>query len=59
MTEMHPPKAIFIQVRVLEDYGEFETSDGILVILQKNSVHSLPRNDCEMLIKQGILEIAH
>ncbi|KAJ1351361.1 hypothetical protein KIN20_007352 [Parelaphostrongylus tenuis] len=47
------------RVRVLENYGEFETSDGNLVMLQVNSLHSLPRHDCEMLIRQGILEIAN
>ncbi|EPB68270.1 hypothetical protein ANCCEY_12637 [Ancylostoma ceylanicum] len=47
------------RVRVLENYGEFETSDGNLVMLQVNSTHSLPRHDCEMLIRQGILEIAN
>ncbi|EYB81485.1 hypothetical protein Y032_0382g373 [Ancylostoma ceylanicum] len=55
----HPPKALYVQVRVLENYGEFETSDGNLVMLQVNSTHSLPRHDCEMLIRQGILEIAN
>ncbi|KJH43229.1 partner of SLD five, PSF1 [Dictyocaulus viviparus] len=34
----HPPKALYVQVRVLENYGEFETSDGNLVMLQVNSM---------------------
>uniref|UniRef100_F1LCR0 DNA replication complex GINS protein PSF1 n=1 Tax=Ascaris suum TaxID=6253 RepID=F1LCR0_ASCSU len=59
MTNLKPPKSLFIEVRAIEDYGEFETSDGTVVMLKKNSLHSLPRQDCEMLIKQGILEIAH
>ncbi|KAK5977154.1 Partner of SLD five PSF1 [Trichostrongylus colubriformis] len=36
----HPPKALYVQVRVLENYGEFETSDGNLVMLQVNSTVS-------------------
>uniref|UniRef100_A0A1I7XLL5 DNA replication complex GINS protein PSF1 n=1 Tax=Heterorhabditis bacteriophora TaxID=37862 RepID=A0A1I7XLL5_HETBA len=59
MLNAHPPKKLFVQVRVLENYGEFETSDGNLVMLRVNSIHSLPRQDCEMLIRQGILEIAN
>lgn len=54
-----PPKTLFVQVRVLVDYGEFETSDGAPVVLQKNSIHSLLRQDCDMLIRQGVLEIMH
>ncbi|CAB3411070.1 unnamed protein product [Caenorhabditis bovis] len=54
-----PPKSLFVQVRALENYGEFETSDGTLVYLMKDSLHSLPRQDCEMLIRQGVLEISH
>ncbi|KAE9419494.1 hypothetical protein Angca_004328, partial [Angiostrongylus cantonensis] len=37
----HPPKALYVQVRVLENYGEFETSDGNLVMLQVNSMVSV------------------
>ncbi|PIC43232.1 hypothetical protein L5515_013000 [Caenorhabditis briggsae] len=54
-----PPKTLFVQVRTLEDYGEFETSDGTQVQLTKDSLHSLPRQDCEMLIRQGVLELVH
>ncbi|CAA91348.2 putative DNA replication complex GINS protein PSF1 [Caenorhabditis elegans] len=54
-----PPKSLFVQVRALEDYGEFETSDGTQVQLSKDSLHSLPRQDCEMLIRQGVLELVH
>ncbi|CAD6197473.1 unnamed protein product [Caenorhabditis auriculariae] len=42
-----------------KNYGEFETSDGTLVVLMKDSLHSLPRQDCEMLIRQGVLEVAN
>uniref|UniRef100_A0A1I7T7U1 DNA replication complex GINS protein PSF1 n=1 Tax=Caenorhabditis tropicalis TaxID=1561998 RepID=A0A1I7T7U1_9PELO len=54
-----PPKTLFVQVRSLEDYGEFETSDGTQVQLSKDSLHHLPRQDCEMLIRQGVLELVH
>ncbi|MFH4973981.1 hypothetical protein AB6A40_000690 [Gnathostoma spinigerum] len=55
MLNVDPPKSLFVRVRAVEDYGEFETSDGVVVILKKNTLHSLPRQDCEMLIKQGTL----
>ncbi|CAI5441970.1 unnamed protein product [Caenorhabditis angaria] len=59
LLHVEPPKSLFVQVRALENYGDFETSDGTLVVLMKDSLHSLPRQDCEMLIRQGILEIAN
>ncbi|CAL1297177.1 unnamed protein product [Larinioides sclopetarius] len=55
-TNMQPPKSLFIQVRCLCDYGDFETSDGNTVVLTKNSTHFLQRTDCEKLIHQGVLE---
>lgn len=51
-----PPKSLYIEVRSLEDYGEFEMEDGLTVQLKKNSQHYLLRSQCEHLIKQGILE---
>ena len=51
-----PPKSLYIEVRCLEDYGEFEMEDGSVVLLKKNSQHLLQRADCEHLIRQGILE---
>ena len=53
---MHPPKSLYIEVRCLVDYGEFETEDGTIIQLKKNSQHYLSRSQCEHLIKQGILE---
>ncbi|CAI4222543.1 unnamed protein product [Auanema sp. JU1783] len=58
MRYTHPPTTLYLQVRVLMDYGQFETSDGNIVMLKKSSIHSLPRQDCELLIKQGVFEIA-
>lgn len=51
-----PPKCLYIEVRVLEDYGDFETEDGQVVVLAKNSTHFLERIHCEKLIRQGVLE---
>ena len=51
-----PPKDLYIFVRALQDYGEFEMEDGLTVSLKKNSQHYLLRSQCEHLIKQGILE---
>lgn len=51
-----PPKSLFVEVRCLMDYGEFETEDGGVVLLKKNSHHLLKRADCEHLIRQGVLE---
>ena len=53
---MVPPKSLYIEVRCLVDYGEFETEDGSVVLLKKNSQHYLPMSQCEHLIRQGILE---
>ncbi|XP_068843771.1 DNA replication complex GINS protein PSF1 isoform X3 [Capricornis sumatraensis] len=54
--DMKPPKSLYIEVRCLKDYGEFEVEDGTSVLLKKNSQHFLPRWKCEQLIRQGILE---
>ncbi|KAI1732224.1 putative DNA replication complex GINS protein PSF1 [Ditylenchus destructor] len=51
-----PPKSLLIHVRALKDFGEFVTSDGTIVVFAKNSMHYLPKQDCENLIRRGILE---
>lgn len=48
---------VFYQIRVLEDYGEFELEDGTTVLLNKNSVHFLPMAQCEALVNQKVVEI--
>ncbi|XP_067133481.1 DNA replication complex GINS protein PSF1-like isoform X2 [Centruroides vittatus] len=53
---LQPPKSLFIQVRCLCDYGDFETDDGTIIVLTKNSTHLMQRSQCEKLIHQGILE---
>jgi len=54
--DMKPPKTLYIEVRCLVDHGEFETQDGNIVLLKKNTQHFLVRSECEHLIRQGILE---
>lgn len=54
-----PPKSLYIEVRALQDYGDFETDDGVVVQLKKHSQHYLLRSQCEQLIKQGVLEHLH
>ncbi|XP_069788008.1 DNA replication complex GINS protein PSF1 isoform X1 [Narcine bancroftii] len=54
--DMKPPKSLFIEVRCLKDYGEFEIDDGTTLLLKKNSQHFMPRWKCEQLIRHGILE---
>ncbi|CAH1792103.1 unnamed protein product [Owenia fusiformis] len=54
--DMKPPKTLYIEVRCKVDHGEFETQEGSIVLLKKNSQHFLLRSECEHLIRQGILE---
>lgn len=56
---MRPPKSLYIEVRCLVDYGEFECEDGTVVQLLKNRQHYLLRSQCEHLIRQGVLEHVH
>jgi len=51
-----PPKNLYIEVRCLQDYGEFEMDDGDTVVLQRNTTHFLPMAQCQHLIRQGILQ---
>ncbi|ROT72272.1 DNA replication complex GINS protein PSF1 isoform X1 [Penaeus vannamei] len=54
--DIKPPKNLYIEVRCLQDYGEFEIEEGDTVVLQKNTTHYLPMAQCQHLIRQGILE---
>ncbi|GJQ71358.1 hypothetical protein Trydic_g11090 [Trypoxylus dichotomus] len=56
--DMRPPKALYIEVRCVVDYGRFELSDGTVLLLKKDSRHYLPRSECEELIRQGRLFMA-
>jgi GINS complex subunit 1 len=55
-THIKPPKSLYIEVKCLTDHGKLELEDGLVVLLQKDSIHYLPRSECEQLIRQGILE---
>uniref|UniRef100_A0AC34FHW3 DNA replication complex GINS protein PSF1 n=1 Tax=Panagrolaimus sp. ES5 TaxID=591445 RepID=A0AC34FHW3_9BILA len=52
-----PPKKLFTQVKVLTDYGEFETYDGCSVMLKKETILSMLSIDCEKLVKRGVVQI--
>ncbi|KAM9740052.1 LOW QUALITY PROTEIN: DNA replication complex GINS protein PSF1-like, partial [Dama dama] len=54
--DVKPPKSLYVEVRCLKDYGEFEVEDGTSVLLKKKTEHFLPRWKYEQLIRQGVLE---
>ncbi|KAJ1912330.1 DNA replication protein psf1 [Mycoemilia scoparia] len=51
----HPPRELFIEVRVVQDCGQVQTEFGT-VNLEKGSQHFLRRADVEHLIAQGYLQ---
>ncbi|XP_028139095.1 DNA replication complex GINS protein PSF1 [Diabrotica virgifera virgifera] len=51
-----PPKALYIEVQCLMDYGRYELSDGTTLLLKKDTRHYLPRSECEELIRQGVFQ---
>ncbi|OQV16596.1 putative DNA replication complex GINS protein PSF1 [Hypsibius exemplaris] len=51
-----PPKEYFIDVKVLVDYGNYETQDGETIFLKKHMRLCMARTECEHLIRQGILQ---
>jgi GINS complex subunit 1 len=55
-TDIKPPKSLFIEVKCLIDHGKLELESGEVISLQKDSIHYLPRCECEQLIRQGILQ---
>lgn len=52
----NPPKKLYVQVKCLRDYGEFDLDEEKPVMLKKDSIHYLPLKQCEKLIDQGVLE---
>lgn len=56
MTNLKPPKAPYIGVRCLVDHGQIELENGDVILLQKDSIHYIPKSECEMLIRAGILQ---
>lgn len=53
---INPPKKLYINVKCLRDYGQFDSEDGQPVMLKKDNIYYLPVNPCEKLIQQGVLE---
>jgi GINS complex subunit 1 len=51
-----PPKRLYIQVRCVKDFGDYQLDDGTIVVLSRGSTHFLQRSNCEKLIQQGYLE---
>ena len=52
----HLIRLVLKKTSTFQDYGEMETDDGSVIVLKKNTQHYLPRQHCEQLIRQGILE---
>lgn len=53
--DLHPPRDLFIEVRVLRDCGSVLTDSGP-VALKPGTAHFLKRTDVEHLIRQGALQ---
>ena len=56
LSDMTPPKDLFLRVRVLQDCGQIFTESGNQISLEKNTTHYLRRVDVEQLIRQGLVE---
>lgn len=50
-----PPTQLYIQVRVLKDWGSILTENGEIQ-LKKNTLHFLRRRDVEKLVRHGVVE---
>lgn len=51
------PKELYIRVRCLIDYGQYNLEqEARHVLLKRNGIHFLPLNQCEKLIQEGVLE---
>ncbi len=56
MSDLHPLKSLYVEVRCVQDYGEMETDEGDVIVLKRDTQHFLPRALCEPLIRQGVLK---
>jgi hypothetical protein len=54
--DMTPPKELFIEVRVKQDYGIVMLPESGEVNLAKGTTHLLRRTEIDHLIKKGIVE---
>jgi len=52
---LKPPEELHIEVRCVEERGEMVLESGKTVLLKHNSMHYLPRSECESLIREGVL----
>jgi hypothetical protein len=55
LQDMVPPRDPDVSVRVLQDYGDVMLSIGS-VFLQSGSVHLLPREEAEHLIRDNVVQ---
>ncbi|GAM22081.1 hypothetical protein SAMD00019534_052560, partial [Acytostelium subglobosum LB1] len=53
---LQPPKELFIEVRVIKEFGEVVLASGSTVNLKLHTSHFLRRSDVGTLISQGVLE---
>eukprot|EP01025_Chloroclados_australasicus_P021150 TRINITY_DN2219_c1_g1_i2.p2 TRINITY_DN2219_c1_g1~~TRINITY_DN2219_c1_g1_i2.p2 ORF type:complete len:218 (+),score=16.57 TRINITY_DN2219_c1_g1_i2:132-785(+) len=53
-----PPKDRCVQVRVIQDHGDMMSKEG-KVVLKKDTVHTLPLDEVEHLIRAGIVQYLH
>ncbi len=53
---MTPPKELFIEVRVKQDYGTVMLPESGEVTLAKGTTHLLRRTEVDHLIKKGIVD---
>lgn len=53
--DLKPPKELFIEVRIRQDYGTVMLPESGRVNLQRNTTHLLRRSEVDHLIKQGIV----
>ena len=54
--DMTPPKELFIEVRVKQDYGTVMLPESGEVTLAKGTTHLLRRTEVDHLIKKGIVD---
>lgn len=53
-----PPKSTCVQVRVVRDHGDMMSKTG-KIMLSKDTVHLLPLDEAEHLLRAGIVEYLH
>ena len=54
-TTLEPPRALYVEVRVIEEVGEVYLPDTGTVNLAKDTVHYLKKSDIDCFLKQGKL----